>query len=427
MLSKSPPPRRTETLRWLALLRWAAVAGQTSAMIFSAAVLKFELPWLPLLGGVILTSFSNHWLPEVAGQRAKAGERRVGLAIAGDVLLLTWMLHWAGGAHNPFTVFFLLHLVLAAMLLEARGLGFVAGLVGVCFALVSFFRVPFRGPERWVADGHLKYPLHQAACAVALVLAGSALALLVHRMRRAQVASNRERAAAELKTADAERFKSLATLAAGVAHEMGTPLGTIAVVSKDLERALGEKVVDPATLDDARLIRSEVERCRGILKRLDLRTTGGTGSPSEAFRSGELGALVAARLPAGMKERLEYRDHAGNAEVRLVLQPLLQALVVLIENACEADPSGRPVALETRPEAGGRLAFRVLDRGRGMSEAVRRRVGEPYFTTKSKDGTGLGLFLVRTLMLDLGGEVSLMPRPDGGTSATLTLPLSQPP
>lgn len=414
-------PRRPEVLRWLARLRWEAVAGQLAAVVFAGAMLRLELPWWPLLGGILFAALSNHWLADLSDVRGEKPQRRIATAIAGDVLLLTWMLHWTGGGTNPFVVFYLLHLVLAAMLLERRGRWIVAGLCAACFALTSYVHEPFRGPQRWVQDGLLSYPLHRIGGAVALVLAGTVLSLLVHRMRRAQAAADAELAVAARRADEGERFKALATLSAGVAHELGTPLGTIAVASKELERSLLSEKRE--LLDDARLIREEVERCRGILRRLDAKSTGGAGSPPEAISTAEIGGRVAARLTESLRVRLDPRDFAEGTTVRVVLEPLLQGLVVLVENACEADASGQPVQLETRIEGGRHLALRVLDRGKGLTESARRRAGEPYFTTKPKDGTGLGLYLVKTLLTELGGDVSLHPRADGGTCAILRVPL----
>jgi signal transduction histidine kinase len=106
------------------------------------------------------------------------------------------------------------------------------------------------------------------------------------------------------------------------------------------------------------------------------------------------------------------------------MRAILQALVVLIENACEADSSVKPVTLEIRILEPDEIVFRVTDHGPGIPAHLRNRIGQPFFTTKQdQSGMGLGLFLVQTLTGHLGGSCTLLPSVGGGTCATLTLPV----
>lgn len=410
-----------ELLRWFRILRWVAVFGQISAMIYATKELHLVLPWAPLLIGLLLTCFANHFLPEIT----RAGSMPLGISLLADILLLTLILYWTGGTHNPFVIFYLLFIALGAMTLGSRGLLAILSLCAAAYTWMLYQHTPFEGPPRIVQNGQLVYSVHRQGSIIAFVTLGISLAVFIQRMQRTLVSHRQDLHEALKRATENERFQSLATLAAGVAHELGTPLGTIAVASKELERTLERQGSTPDTQEDARLIRSEVDRCRTILRRLDRQTTNGTGSPPESCTTGSFAPALATRMSGEFGKRLAVHDHAENTTLNLSLEPLLQSLVVLIENACEADPSGKPVVLEIRIRAGN-LIFRVLDSGRGTTEEIRRRAVEPYFTTKPGDGTGLGLFLVRTLAMQLGGDVALHPRADGGTCATLTLPLQKP-
>lgn len=410
-----------DVLRWLIRQRWIAVVGQTTAILVSVVGfgLRFEV-W-PLVGALVVLAMSNHFVvPDFAHPRGIGA--RVGQVLALDVVILTWMLHWTGGRENPFVLCYLLHVLLAAMLLGGRGLLAISALGAAGYAWVLGFSPTFAATSAWVVDGRLIPPLSYVGMSVALVIIGGILAVLVFAMRAELHAGERELRETNRQLAGMERFKSLATLAAGVAHELGTPLGTIAVVAKELERGLGTGKLPPGAVDDAELIRCEVERCRAILMRLDRQSTGGTGSERERLPLGEVPARLAGRLAPDQAARVDTHCVVADKSVLLPIDAVLQSLVVLIENACEADTSGRAVTLDIDcPD--GSVRFRIRDRGPGISEEVRRRAGEPYFTTKPQHGSGLGLFLVRTLTLELGGEVSLVRVADGGTCATLQLPL----
>ena len=416
-----------DVMRWLIRQRWIAVVGQSVAIVVAVAGFGMSFDFPPLAAGLVLLALSNHLVvPDIAHPRSIG--RRIGQVLALDVGLLTWMLHWTGGAANPFILFYLLHVVLAAMLLNARALVAIVLLAAGGYIWVAGFSPLFRETSPWIIDGRLAAGLAMWSAGVAMALVAGILALLVYSMRRAQLVGEEELRASSRRLAELERFKSLATLAAGVVHELGTPLGTIAVAAGELEFHLekqppGSPGMTPEIADDARLIRSEVERCRAILNRLDRRATDSSGHLKCRVALRDLPSMLKARLPDAQAARLSVRDgKIPAAHVLLPIEAVLQSLVVFIENACEADASGQAVGFSI-DAIGTELWMRVIDRGPGIQERVRRRLGEPYFSTKQGSGTGLGLFLVRTLTAELGGDVSLDPVADGGTCATLKLPL----
>jgi two-component system sensor histidine kinase RegB len=220
-----------------------------------------------------------------------------------------------------------------------------------------------------------------------------------------------------------ERFASLATLAAGVAHELATPLGTIAVVSRELEHTACNQCLSHTCRDDARLIRAEIDRCRTIIDRLNADSTAGIGDVPVALPLAQLSAELRPFLSSAHAARLHVALSPSTGDVlHLPKSALLQSLAVLVKNACEADTSGHPVLLRVE-SAGGHLAFVVEDRGPGITAAVSSRLGEPFFTTKPVgQGMGLGLYIARMFAERLRGRLELRPGSGGGTTARLTLP-----
>lgn len=411
------------SLRWLLRLRWVALAGQVVTLVFAAVVLELELPWVPLAGVMLVTAATNVLLRRLAAGMNRLSEWMVVMVIAADMVLLTVMIYFTGGASNPFTSFYLVLVALASMSLGVRWLSGMVVLAFSCYLVVYYHGRPLKGPGGIGEIGCPGYGLHLQGMAVAFLLTSLCVAYFVQRMHRSLQARDAALAEMEAKAARADQFSALAALAAGVAHELGSPLGTIAVAGRELERGLERQGADGETLEDARLIRREVERCRRILDRLDQRSTSGTGDAPEPMEAGELVEGVEEALPEGMWGRLRVKCEGGGEVVQLPRRPVVQAVVILVQNACEADETGAEVELEVRI-GGGELEVVVRDRGPGLSAAARVHAGEPFFTTKPpRHGMGLGLFLVRTLALQLGGRMELGGRAGGGTEAQLTLPV----
>ena len=413
------------TLGWLLRLRWVGVAAQITAIWIAGVVLELELPWRPLLAVIGLTALSNVLLQLFAKPFWKLGEGTLTAVIAGDVLLLTTLIYFTGGASNPFTSFYLVLVALAAMSLSPKGLTAIVVLATAAYFFVYYNGIPLRGPGGIGEIGCPAYSLHLQGMAVAFFLTALCVAYFVRRMLRSLQTREAALAAAETRAARADQFSALAALAAGVAHELGSPLGTIAVASHELEVALAKQAAT-GPLEDATLIRQEVERCRRILDRLDQRSTAGTGAVSEVCTTTLLIEEVKTALSAAMLARLVVHDLTQNSTLNLPVQPVVQSLVIFIQNACEADTSGKPVELEISLAA-DQLLFAVLDHGPGMSASAVKHAGEPFFTSKPpRQGMGLGLFLVRTLATQLGGEMQHLARDGGGTIAALQLPAVHP-
>jgi two-component system sensor histidine kinase RegB len=218
-----------------------------------------------------------------------------------------------------------------------------------------------------------------------------------------------------------ELLATLTTLAAGAAHELNTPLGTIAVVAKELEVSAGG-VGDPETVrEDARLIRREVDRCREIINRLRLDV-----GEDVVQREPLTATLLVKHLRRDLREeenaRLRVLIGSDVEHVNAPARALEQALLVLLRNAFDASPPDAGVTLSIQRRE-GRIRIEVEDRGAGMSDDLLRRAGQPFYTTKEPGrGMGLGLFLVRLVAERCGAEFSLFSKLGEGTRCVLELP-----
>jgi len=298
----------------------------------------------------------------------------------------------------------------------------------VLLSLVSSLVLFARHEPLPAAGGHAGHmALHLRGMWVAFGVASAFIVYFLMRVRRALGAREDELVASRSLAARQERLASLATLAAGAAHELATPLSTIAVVAKDLERAVVAAGAPAAAADDVRLMRQEVERCRRILARMRV----DAGDPAgERFARVSVRELVADCL--GGSNELERAvavtvdETTAAATTALPRHAFGQALRGLVDNARQASPPGAPVSLRVAADdQRGRLVFEVADRGAGISPDLLARVGEPFFTTKpAGQGMGLGIFLARAIVERLGGELSIHSAPGAGTTATVWLPVA---
>jgi two-component system sensor histidine kinase RegB len=255
----------------------------------------------------------------------------------------------------------------------------------------------------------------------AFTLAAVLIAFFVRRIS-VTIAAQRERIAALREGAARNaRLASLTTLAAGAAHELGTPLGTIAVAAHELELAL-HRSEDAELIADARLIQEEVERCHEIVGKMGSRV--GVGDDNvRAIDDEELMLRLRARFDAERARRIRIERVTGLPPIHAPVEELLHSLYALVKNALDASGLSDDVRIRLSREREV-MCIAVQDSGAGMPATVLARAGEPFFTTKEPGrGLGLGLFLTRAFAESQGGALSLESVEGGGTLAVLKLPV----
>ena len=268
---------------------------------------------------------------------------------------------------------------------------------------------------------HPEIARHMQGMWLAFALTALIIAALVTRL--AIAVEHRDLALESLReqSARASRLASLATLAAGAAHELSTPLTTIAVAARELDYTLAERQADEDLQQDARLIRAETERCRQVLAGLAGQSGESIGETPGVHTLADVVAALRDRLSPGERDRLIV-DVQQQVRVVWPVHVIARSLFNLVMNALQATPDSQKVHL-LGGLADGQVRLTVVDTGSGMAPEDLRRAGEPFFTTKPAGvGTGLGLFVAQSAIEQLGGHLTLTSAVGRGTTATVVLP-----
>jgi two-component system sensor histidine kinase RegB len=409
-------------LRWLVPLRFLAAAAQLAALAAARFAFDLSLPYLALSAVPAATLLSNLALQRVRVPPSRALPLAAGV-LAFDTLLFTLLLTLSGGPDNPFSAIYAIHVAMAAMLGSVRVTWLVAALSALGYAAAFLWHEPQHFWHRPVSEGSA-IQLHAVGMWVAVALVAVALSYFVDRITR----SLREREEAlqriSLVAARNARLASLTTLAAGAAHELGSPLGTIAVVAGEIERGAARSLGDEGLAEDARLLRSEVERCRAILDRMSGRAAAFEREVAQPMRGDQVEAMLRAAEFGGAAARVDVAVEAPRDAQLGSLADFAAVVLPLVRNALDAStPEGR-VRVRVACAAGW-VHVEVSDQGHGMDAETLERAGEPFFTTRPPGrGTGLGLFVVRLHAERLGGTLRLTSASGNGTLASVEWPIT---
>lgn len=409
---------------WYLRLRAFGVVGHFLGVGLAALVFHFALPAGPLAAVLGVELASVVALAAGAGKRVRGAHSLTALMTL-DAVFLTLLLALTGGPYNPFSFLYLVNIALAAVILPQAHAWWLAGVSLVLSGLLFPFHLPLVAAH--AAHGHHGHgaghdmDLHMRGMWVAFAASASLIIGFVGRVRR-QLEGKRAQLAAARREADrSARLASLATLAAGAAHELSTPLGTIAIAAGELDHLLRD--AEPDAAEEARIIRAEVERCRRILARL----AGATGATVGGMATPDtVRAIVAEAIdPLSAANRVDIRWSDGTEDALIPFpEAVTGALRNLVDNALRA--ADTVVHVDVRRD-GDAVRIDVVDRGPGIPAERLARLGEPFYTTRPEgEGMGLGVFVTRSVAEQLGGSLDITSRSGEGTRASLVLPTGSP-
>jgi two-component system sensor histidine kinase RegB len=393
-----------------------AIAGQTLA-VAGAVLLGVSIPVVPM--AIIIAALLA--LNIIVAARLKRGTPATHGAVAAqlalDLAAFTALLLLAGGSANPVASIYLLHVVVIAMLLPWRSALAGTALVIACLALAIRFAEPLRH-----TNGQ---PLSEAALALGLwvsfTLTAAVTAWFVGRIVATLREHDRLLQESARKALNDEAVNRLGTLAAGAAHELGTPLTTIAMLAGEMHR----DAQTPEQRRDASILGAQVEACRQALSNLraaagHARAEGGGPEKLDTFVMSVVARFRALRPDVPLQTAC---DGPLPAPEIFADQSLRQSLLILLNNAADASPHRVDVTARWDEHS---LSMTVADRGSGVAHDHIDKLGRTFFTTKAPgQGTGLGLVLTASTVNRLGGTVRWSNRAGGGLAAEIRLPLNR--
>ena len=402
------PASPTDALRRLISLRWLSIGTMLGVLLLVPWLLDIPLPGAALLP-VAVSLIAINGLSMLRAARISAihpAELFAQLCIE----LAAWsaFLYFTGGATNPLISLLLPLVAIGAAILPGLWAWLLAVLAVVAYSVLWDFN-----DQLDIYDSGLAVHWHLAGMWLTFALSAGVIVWYVVRMTAA--IRQRDQALAEARESSlrSERIVALGNLAAGAAHELGTPLGTMAIVAGELAR---NPSLDDDTRADAEILLTQIAHCKTILGGLtlragSLRAEGGSTMAADAWLAAIIERWRSQRPHVPLATRIDCGDSAPTLIADATLE---QAIHNLINNAADADPAG--IECEAGID-GAELVVRVLDRGPGMpaDETAPRSPGQ---------GLGIGQLLAGSAAERCGGNIRFAPRPGGGTIATLSLPLA---
>ncbi len=409
-----------KNLHQLIQLRWFAVIGQifTIEVAHYSLALRLPLVQMLLVVGCLALYNAASWLRWRSGLRVRPVELLLALLV--DVAVLTVQLYLSGGAGNPFVFLYLLQVTLGAALLRSRHVWTLVLVTTLCLALLTRFHLPLPLAVDFSRGLASPYVLGLLVC---FVLNAALVVVFMSRIGRNLRQRDARLAAARQRAAEQEHVLRMGLLASGAAHELGTPLSTLAVILGDWQHD-PQLARNPQVRQEVAEMQAQVQRCKAIVSGILLSAGEARGEASAQTSVCQfLDTLVQQWRTTRTVAVFEYDNRFGQDQPMVADATLQQMVFNVLDNAREASPGW--VRLQAGRSADGQsLQIAVSDRGPGFAPAMLRQPGTPYQSSKGRAGGGLGLFLALNVARTLGGGMQAQNLPDGGACVTITLPLS---
>lgn len=421
---------------WLLALRWGEILCQVLLTLSVILLMDIQVPVLFVALIILVEAGANiHLYLRYKASKFISNHFIVGILLL-DTIFLTFLLYVTGGVMNPFVFLYLVHIVLGAIILQEVCSWLITITALLCYGLLFCFPPPVitdlsgtvqLGDIGDLAGCHLiggvtgSFQLHLQGMWVAFVITAIFIVFFISKIQKALAEHRSTLESLAKEKIRNEKLSSLTTLAAGAAHELSTPLSTVAIISNEMIYALKAQGSSTELLDDACLIRKQVAACKEILYQMSAGAGEHLGEELQRYSVQEVVAHILQDINEEQKRhiRVDIGDNIGT--IRIPLRSLCRTVKGLLLNGVEASGGASEVTMYWYI-SGDTLCVKIVDQGVGIQEDTIELVTTPFFTTK-ESGLGLGLFLARTLADQFRGTLEISSVPGQGTTVTMALPL----
>jgi len=407
-------------LKRLMWLRGIVISFELIGVLWVSYGLHIELhlPAMLLIIAMHMLINAVAWFRLHSGQNIPAAEFAIQVAL--DTIILAALMYFAGGYTNPFVSLFLLPLVVTAAVLPQTYTWLIALLTIACYTLLIFYYRPLPMEPLNMSVNNQQFGLHVMGMWFSFLLSAGLILFFVVRMASSLRERDRALALAREKALHDEHLVAMGTLATGAAHELGTPLATMAVLANELKYDYAD---DPALIEKAEIFRDQLNRCKTIISEISASTGQARGEGGRPVAVDDYLRDVLEQWRLLRAQTIVSVDLHGTRPAPHILmdKTLTQAIINILNNAADASSDQVEVRGQWDTEL---LILNVCDHGSGLDDKQLAAIGTPFYTTK-RDGMGLGLYLARAVAERYNGSLELSNRGDGpGVRACLQLPLT---
>ncbi len=405
-----------QNLNYLLVLRSIAIGTQILALVFMYYAFSAPIPLVSVFIVISILAIYTIYSWQKLQKKSLIVDVDYMTQLVVDILALSMLVYFTGGSTNPFIFFFLLPITFAAASLRLKQTCVIAGISALSYTMLMFFHVPLLKHT----GQHEGFDLHVWGMWYGFLISAGLVTYFVSRIGATVRKRNQALAMAREESLRADQVLALGTLAAGTAHELGTPLSTMAVLAKELEH---EHQSEPDILDNLQLLRQQIDRCKTILSKMVVDAGTAHAESGEAKLLNEYLLLLLDNwksLRPDIKLVVSFSNTDPTLEI-IADATLSQSIMNVLNNA--ADAANQQVEFIADWDH-GQLHIEILDDGDGIESSFVDNIAKPVDSQKQPVGMGIGLFLAQITLNRLGGKLEISIRKHKGTCVKISLPLT---
>ena len=423
-ISSEPHQATRLNLQRLVMLRFVIMAS-LSVVIATLLYHNIPLPVFPLVTAIAALGFLNGLAWWHLSKNINTQAQLLFLQLLGDLTALSFLFYFSGGYSNPFIWMYLIPITVAAVALSAFYAWVITAISIACYTLLMFFHIPLSHLHLHAGDfnNRIQLDIHLVGMWLGFVVSSIIVAIFIARIGKNLREADRKIAEVREKMLESERVLALGTLAASAAHELGTPLATMSIISQELRQEYANNTDLAAQLT---ILQTQTKRCKEILSTLTQEAGAARAQSSAPILLKDFLTQAIARWQdtrPGTELIQTIADNPFNPAI-LLDRTLTQAILNVLDNAADEskDESNARILLNADWDE-KKLQITVRDFGKGLSPETQEKLGTPFFTSKKNHGMGLGVYLTSLTLARYEGELDLQNHPEGGVVTRIQLPI----